>query len=287
MGRAIRGEQGFSYAYGDAGQPRNLLHLPSVSGAGVGLVVPELVGTLVGDDARPAWNCLVLGRSLLETGEASRQGELGALLRKLGDDWVRVDDPQHVSLTFVEDAMAENIVPLLERIDAAAPRPLRDLSLVGKSGYHLPRADFPKMLAFVNESLPRARQIDMSTLRVAVSKRDAALERAWAELRDAMDALPHMGLSILIHAISHDLEGLLVRDDEPEVVRAGFWDLALEWHGWLGDAPAADARSRFGRALAARFAGRADESRRLFTTCKEAGDERAARYLEAPRGGKS
>ncbi|MDC0744336.1 hypothetical protein [Polyangium mundeleinium] len=280
MGRTIRGHKGFSYTYVEGEQPVNLLYLAAVSGAGMSLVVPEMVGRVAGDDTPVAWSCLALGRALVERGKASRQGELAALLRKLDGDWIRVDDPHHVPLEFVQDAMAENVVAIVERIDAEVERPLRELTLAGKSGYHLPRADWPKMLAFVNESLPRAKRLDMGMLRDAAGQGSDALAPQGSSLRGKVDFLPFMGLSILCHAVEHDLEGVLVHEDEPEVHADGFWDLALAWHDWLGDAAGGMEPSvLFARALVAHFARRKIEARRLLLSCADAGERRAARYL--------
>ncbi|MDI3281972.1 hypothetical protein [Polyangium sp. 15x6] len=284
MGRTIRGQKGFSYTYVEDEQPVNLLYLAAVSGAGMSLVVPEMVGLVSGNDAPVSWSCLALGRALVERGKASRQGELGALLRKLDGDFLRVDDPHHVPLEFVQDAMAENVVALVERIDAESERPLLELTLAGKSGYRLPRADWPKMLVFVNESLPRTKRLDLGMLREAAGKGPGALGPQWSSLRGKIDFLPFMGLSVLCHAVEHDLEGLLVYEDEPEVYAEGFWDLSLAWHDWLGDAAeTSEPSALFARALVSHFAGRKIDARRLFLSCADAGDRRAARYLALVR----
>lgn len=284
MAGTLRGQNGFSYAYVEDEQPVNLLYLAAVSGAGISLVVPEMVGVVAGDEAPRSWSCLALGRELIERGKASRQGELGALLRKLDGDWIRVDDPHHLSLEFVQDAMAENVVAIVERIDASSDRALLELTLAGKSGYRLPRMDWPKMLLFVNESLPRTKRIDMGLLREAAGKGPGALARQWSSLRGKIDYLPFMGLSVLAHAVEHDLEGLLVHEDEPEVVAEGFWELACAWHDWLGDAGGAvDPAVRFARGLVAHFGGHKAESRRLLSACRDAGDARATRYLASLR----
>ncbi|MDI1444242.1 hypothetical protein [Polyangium sp. 6x1] len=280
MGRTIRGQKGFSYTYAEGEQPVNLLSLAAVSGAGTSLVVPEMVGRVSGSDVPISWSCLALGRALVERGKASRQGELGALLRKLDGDWIRVDDPRHVPLEFVQDAMAENVVAIALRIDAEAKGPLLSLALAGTCGYHLPRADWHRMLGFVNESLPHAKRLDMGMLRETAGKGPEALAAQGSSLHGEIEGLPFVGLSILCHAVGHDLEGLLVHEDEPEVHAEGFWDLALAWHDWLGEpAGSAEPSVLFARALVAHFAGRKIEARRLFLACADAGERRATRYL--------
>ncbi|MRG96111.1 hypothetical protein [Polyangium spumosum] len=282
MGRTIRGQKGFTYTYVEGEQPVNLLYLAAVSGAGFSLVVPELRGRAAGDVSPVSWSCLALGRELVERGKASRQGELGALLRKLDGDFLRVDDPHHVSLAFVQDAMAENVATIVERIDAEARLPLEALVLVGSSGYHLARGDWPKMLVFVNESLPRAKRLDMGMLREALGKGPEALAPQWSSLRGKIDYLPFMGFSLLCHAALHDIEGLVVHEDEPEVRAEGFWELARAWHAWDA-APRTEPGAPFAQALVAHFAGHKAEARRLLLACQEAGELRAARYVAMMR----
>lgn len=278
--RRITGEQHFVYEYVPKEQPPNLIYLSAVSGAGRSFVVPELAGPLAKDDHGVAWNCIALARELLQEGKASRQGELAAMLRKLDDDFLVASDTS-ISLASVESAMAENIVCVLEKIDAAEAEPLLDLMLVGTAGYELSRGDWPKMLTFVNESLPRPRQLDWTTFEASArSGAEDAFEKQWISLRGRVDYLPFMGFSILIHAVRHEIDKLLLREDEPEIFSEGFWESVRDWHGWSDEATeSADPRERFARGLVEHFAGRSTAARRILSASKKAGDARAERYL--------
>jgi len=286
MARTIRADHGYEYAYVPGEQPANLLYLAAVSGAGTAIIVPQFIALLEGTDQPTAFPCVPLGRDLMSRGKASPNGELGALLRALHDEFLRIRDPHHASLEFVQSAMAENIVEILERIDAQSERALLDLMLVGTVGYLLPKSDWPRMLLFVNESLPRPRKLDLAVL--ATKPDSAAAEDTRNKqrqlLRGKVDYLPFLGLSLLEHAIQNDRDALIAHEDEPELFAEGFWELVREWHGWRNDAPpTVEPRARFTRALVAHFAGRNPEARRILNLCKASGDTRADRYLAAPR----
>jgi len=160
--------------------------------------------------------------------------------------------------------------------------PLLDLMLVGTVGYELSRADFPKMLAFVNESLPRPRQLEWPAFEAAVLGGEVdALERQTHSLRGKIEDLPLMGFSILVHAVKIGAEKVRLRESEPELFSEGLWENVRDWHGFGDEAKAPRGRdAEFAAALVAHFAGRNTDARRAFLACKKAGDERAERYLK-------
>lgn len=280
MSRVVHGDKAFQYEYVPKEQPHNLLYLSAVSGAGTSFLVPELVGLLANEDASLSWNCLAIGRALLLDGKASRQGELGALLRKVDRDYLRADEAS-LSMAAIESAMAENIVPLLDRLDASVKAPLLDLMLVGTVGYELSRADWLKMFSFLNESLSRPRQLDWGAFETAaLTDNSEVLLRIQTGLRGKVEYLPWMGFSILAHAVRNGMDRLVVRESEPEMLAEGFWEQVRQWHGFEEASASAGGGSQcFASGLVAHFAGREGDARRALMACKKAGDARAERYL--------
>lgn len=279
MRRIIRGDRDFLFSH--PAHAANLLYLGAVSGAGTAVMVPELFAPLAGQEEKDAhFNCLSLGRELLRDGALARGGALGALLAGEAQDHLPVTDPDVVPLEPLEEAMADNVVELVSRVDARLERTPLDLCLVATAGYCLPRADWPAMLGFVNEALPRHKRLDLAALRRAAQDPDARLGPQWYSLRNKVSGLPSMGLSILAHAVRHDLERLLVYEETAAIAAEDFWELARARQGWGEglDLPS-DARTRFARGLVAYFSGRAEEAQALLEACRAAGDARAERYL--------
>jgi hypothetical protein len=279
MRRIIRGDRDFFYSH--HAHTANLRYLGAVSGAGTAVMVPELFAPLAGQDEEDAHiNCLSLGRELLRDGALARGGALGALLEGEAQDHLCVTDPDEVPLEPLEQAMADNVVELVARVDARLDRAPLDLYLVATAGYCLERADWPAMLGFVNEALPRHKRLTLATLTLAASDPDTLLAPQWHSLRNKVSGLPFMGLSILVHAIRHDLDRLLVHEEKAEIEAEDFWELARARQGWDGapDVPS-DAPARFARGLVAYFSGRAEEAQAVLEACKAAGDGRADRYL--------
>ncbi|UQA57305.1 hypothetical protein [Polyangium aurulentum] len=279
MRRTIRGERNFFY--GHPAPAADLLYLAAVSGAGTAVMVPELFAPLAGREEENAhFNCLSLGRELLRDGALAQGEGLGALLGGEAQDHLCVTDPDHIPFEPLERAMADNVVELVARVDARLDRAPLDLFLVAAAGYSLPRSDWPAMIGFVNEALPRHKRLTLSDLSGAVNAPDKRLAPQWYSLRNKVSGLPFLGLAILVHAVRHDLDRLLVREETPEIAAEDFWELARARQGWDGapDLPS-DARTRFARGLVAYFSGRAEEAQAVLEACKAAGDVRADRYL--------
>jgi hypothetical protein len=279
MRRTIRGDRGF--CYGHPAPAANLLYLAAVSGAGTAVMVPELFAPLAGREEEDAhFNCLSLGRELLRDGALAHGGLLNALLGGEAQDHLCVTDPDQSPFEPLERAMADNVVELVARVDARLDRAPLDLYLVAAAGYCLPRSDWPAMLGFVNEALPRHKRLTPAALSLSANAPDISLAPRWYSLRNKMSGLPFLGLAILAHAMRHDLDRLLVREETPEIAAEDFWEVVRARQGWEG-APdlQSDARTRFARGLVAYFSGRAEEAQTVLEACKAAGDVRADRYL--------
>jgi hypothetical protein len=215
MGRYLRGTEGFSYKYAFASQDDNLRELSHASGAGRGALLPSFGGGYISIEKNFDIPVIPLLRAIKTEGKAVG-GEIAGVLPPAGDTLLSS------TLEFVQYALGENLIEVVLRLDRALEDIPLGVTLEGYATYNLDRAEYPTALAYINRFL--AAPVELDELRS-----EQRVEAIWRELGDVEGYLPAMALSILQHAVRHDLPAISVHESDRSLYAPDFWELAAEW----------------------------------------------------------
>lgn len=266
MGRYLRGTNGFSYKYAFAEQDENLGELPNAMGAGQAGLVPSFGGAYKNVEQNFGVAVIPLLRAIAKDGVAVA-GEIDRVVPESGD---ALDSP---TLEHVQYALGENIVEVARRLDEALEDIPFGADLEGYSTLHVERAEYPAVLAYINQFLATPATLD--------ELRDGArVDALWNELGSTENYLPAMALGILSHAVTHDLPAIDVHESDRSMYAPNFWSGAMEWGPQIFDGSKLSSGAEwFARGIVEYF-NRSD-ARESFAAAVAAGFAPATRWAKA------
>jgi hypothetical protein len=259
VGDWVRGTDGFSRKRFDV----ELLVLGRESKVGRSSLIPALIAPLVTREENHRLDCVPLVRDIVRDTHAD--GEIRGVLVPEG----RV--LPSTTLEFMQYALAENIVEVMRRLDAALPEPASGLFLEGYAIYRLERAEWPALLSFVQRVLGTPVEL-------------AALTTDHVdELINAGEHTASMAASILLHAHARKLDVIEIEDRRASLEADNFWELVRgDWGPPIfGRNPPEALDPLFARGLVLHFSGDSDGAKQALERSHAAGDPRARRWLSA------